>query len=129
MINDTMEHFFPHVKKPYYIGIAQGIHNTFPARFELTKAAVDLLPKDDVVWQLIAGGRHWLNLSVYGIMLGADVIRVGMEDTIFLYPDQDKKISSCLEVVNKIVTIARELGREIATPKEARERLGLRQVK
>jgi 3-keto-5-aminohexanoate cleavage enzyme len=128
MIEDVKEHFFSEASKPAYISTCQGIHNTEPPRFELTKVAKELLPKEDIVWQMIPGGRNWLPLAVWAIMLGCDVIRVGKEDTLFVYPDQDVKISRCSEVVSKVATIARELGREIATPKEARERLGLRQI-
>lgn len=128
MIEDVKRYFLSEVSQPWYIDIIQGCHNTIPARYELTRAAVELLPQNDVIWQMIPGGRNWLSLAVWAILLGCDVVRVGKEDSIFLYPDQDIKISRCSEVVTKIVTIARELGREIATPREARERLGLRQV-
>jgi 3-keto-5-aminohexanoate cleavage enzyme len=127
-VEHVKEHFLPHVSKPYFLGSAQGVHNTTPPRFDLTEISAEFYQDDDIVWQFVPGGRNWLSLAVFGIMLGCDIIRVGMEDNVFLYPDQDTKISSFSEVVKKIATIARGLGREIATPKEARERLGLRQV-
>jgi 3-keto-5-aminohexanoate cleavage enzyme len=58
-------------------------------------------------------------------MLGFDMVRVGMEDTVYLYPHRQEKIQSSAEAVRKIATIARELGREIATPAEAREIMGI----
>jgi len=56
------------------------------------------------------------------ILLGGNV-RTGLEDTI-LY---DKGIlATNAMLVERVVRIAKELGREIATPEEAREILGLR---
>ncbi len=47
-----------------------------------------------------------------------------MEDTLFMYPHKDVKINSCAEVIGKVATIAKELGRDIATPAEARQIFG-----
>ncbi len=128
MLENVKAHFLSETSKPWYIQTAQGLHNTMPAKFELTKVAAELMPREDVVWNMVPGGRNWLALAVWGIMLGCDAVRVGKEDSIFLYPDQDVKVSRCSQVVAKVATIARELGREIATPREARQRLGLRQI-
>jgi uncharacterized protein (DUF849 family) len=43
-----------------------------------------------------------------------------------MYPHMDELIERNVDAVKKIATIARELGRKIGTPKEARELLGLR---
>ncbi len=60
--------------------------------------------------------HHWRILTM-AILLGGHV-RVGMEDNPFLGPGE--YASSNAELVEKIVRISRELGREIATPDEAR---------
>jgi 3-keto-5-aminohexanoate cleavage enzyme len=52
------------------------------------------------------------------IMLGGHV-RVGMEDNPFLAPGQYARHNA--ELVEKIARISRELGREVATPVEARK--------
>jgi len=65
-------------------------------------------------------------MTVQAILYGCDGVRVGKEDAVFVYPDQDKQITKCSESVAQIATIARELGIEIASAREARERLGLR---
>jgi uncharacterized protein (DUF849 family) len=44
---------------------------------------------------------------------------------VYLYPHRNDKIQTSAQAVRKVVTIARELGREIATPKEAREIMGI----
>ncbi len=77
-----------------------------------------VLPEGSIIGATV-GGHNWLPIIVEAIMLGVDCVRVGMEDSIWLYPHRDEKISSCAQVARKIATIARELGREIATPAEA----------
>ena len=64
---------------------------------------------------------HWRLLTM-AIMLGGHV-RVGMEDNPYLSPGE--YAGSNAELVDKIVRIARELGREIATPDEAKAIIGL----
>lgn len=82
------------------------------------------LPEGSVIGAT-AGGRNWLPLTTMAIMLGVDQVRIGMEDCVYMYPHRDEKIRSNADVVRKVATIARELGREIATPAEARKILGL----
>lgn len=50
--------------------------------------------------------------------------RVGMEDALYL--EKGKPATSNAEIVAKVVRIAKELGREIATPEEARKIIGLK---
>lgn len=118
-------------KKPYFIDVVAGVHNSTQAvpsaeGFVNVIQAWRALPPD-TVWQGIMGGRNWLPLTVLAIMLGADVIRVGKEDMIHTYPHKDELIKSSAAVVKKVATIAKELGRDIATPSEARKILGLKQ--
>jgi 3-keto-5-aminohexanoate cleavage enzyme len=54
-----------------------------------------------------------------------DGIRVGMEDHLWMYPHKDEIIKSSADETRKIATIARELGRDIATPQEARKIMGI----
>ncbi|HUW44678.1 MAG TPA: 3-keto-5-aminohexanoate cleavage protein, partial [Dehalococcoidia bacterium] len=51
-------------------------------------------------------------------------VRVGFEDNIYVRKGVLAKSNA--ELVEKVVRIARELEREIATPDEAREILGLK---
>ena len=52
-------------------------------------------------------------------------MRVGFEDNLYLSRGVLAKSNG--ELVAKVVRLAKELGREIATPAEAREILGLKQ--
>ena len=50
-------------------------------------------------------------------------VRVGFEDNVFI--EKGVLAKSNGELVEKVVRMAKELGREIATPAEARQILGL----
>lgn len=68
-------------------------------------------------------GRTQLDMNVMSILLGGHV-RVGFEDNVNL--SKGVKASSNADFVQRIKEIALKLGREIATPDEAREILGLK---
>ena len=63
-------------------------------------------------------------MAAAGIIMGGNV-RVGLEDNIYL--ERGRKAKSNGELVEKVVALAKLLGREIATPDEARRILGLKQ--
>lgn len=69
--------------------------------------------------------EHWRVLSA--VIAAGGHVRVGMEDNPFIRPGEYAKTNA--ELVEKIVRIARELGREIASPEEAREIIGLPSAK
>jgi len=75
---------------------------------------------------LHAGGRNWLPMTVMGIMLGVDLVRIGIEDEFWASPHRDEFIRKPSESVARVVQIARLLGRDIATADEAREILGIK---
>jgi 3-keto-5-aminohexanoate cleavage enzyme len=74
-------------------------------------------------WSVCAPGRYEMEMGTLAIMMGGHV-RVGMEDNIYL--EKGVLAKSNAELVAKVVRIAKELGREIATPDEARQILGLK---
>jgi 3-keto-5-aminohexanoate cleavage enzyme len=72
---------------------------------------------------VIGIGRFQTPIAVLAIILGGHV-RVGMEDNPYLDLDGTFARSNA-ELVDKIVRIARDLGRDIASPVEARKITGL----
>lgn len=74
-------------------------------------------------YQVIGIGRHQFPMVTMGIIMGGH-IRVGLEDN--LYIEKGDLAQSNAQLVEKAIRIARELGREIATPQEARKILSLR---
>jgi 3-keto-5-aminohexanoate cleavage enzyme len=73
-----------------------------------------------------AGGRNWLPFTTLAMILGFDMVRVGMEDSVYVYPHRNEKLETSAQAVRKVVNIANELGREIATPDEARQIMGIK---
>lgn len=73
-------------------------------------------------WTVSGVGRHQFPMAVMGILMGGHV-RVGFEDNVYLA--KGVPAASNGELVAKVVRLAGELGREIATPAEARAILGL----
>jgi 3-keto-5-aminohexanoate cleavage enzyme len=83
---------------------------------------VDCLPKNSI-WSVCALGKWEIPMATAAILLGGHV-RVGLEDNIYI--QRGILAKSNAELVAKVVRIAKEIGREIATPDEARRILGLK---
>jgi len=82
----------------------------------------EYIPRNST-WSIIGVGKGHLPMSMIGLIMGGH-IRVGMEDNI--YYQRGVLAKSNAQFVERIVRIAREYGREVATPGETREILGLR---
>ena len=74
-------------------------------------------------WTVTGIGRHAFTMAAAGIVMGGNV-RVGFEDNLYL--SRGVLARSNGELVDKVVRLARELGREIASPAEARRILSLK---
>jgi uncharacterized protein (DUF849 family) len=74
-------------------------------------------------WSVLAAGRHQMSFATQAAMLGGN-LRVGMEDSLFIGPGE--LTPSNAAQVTKIRGIVESLGHTLATPAEARERLGLK---
>lgn len=108
-----------HVDLSLVMGVASGM----PARAEWLPLLVDEIP-EGATWQVIGIGREevWA-CHRKGAELGGN-LRTGLEDTFYL-PDGSRAQTNA-QLVEAIVSIAREVGREVASPEDAREILGLR---
>jgi 3-keto-5-aminohexanoate cleavage enzyme len=82
----------------------------------------EYIPRNST-WSIIGIGKGHLPMSMMGLIMGGH-IRVGMEDNI--YYRRGVLAESNAQFVERIVRIAREYGREVATPGEARQMLGFR---
>ncbi len=63
-----------------------------------------------------------LSIATQALVMGGNV-RVGLEDTAYYRRGEVAKSSA--QLVERVVRIARELGRDFATPDEARRMVGL----
>ena len=73
-------------------------------------------------WTVAGIGAAELPLATMAILLGGHV-RVGFEDNI--YYEKGVLASSNAQLVQRVARLAKELGRPVATPAEARKILGL----
>lgn len=76
----------------------------------------------DATYTVAGVGRYEFPLAMLAIIDGGHV-RVGFEDNVYL--SKGKLAKSNGELVTKVVRLAAEFGREIATPADARRILGL----
>ncbi|MET0885567.1 MAG: 3-keto-5-aminohexanoate cleavage protein [Mycetocola sp.] len=90
---------------------------------------VDLIRAVDPEAKILvcAAGRASVFLATAAALLGLHV-RVGMEDTVWKYPHRDTKLASNLEAFLQIKTIVEALGRQVATPAEYREIMGVKSL-
>jgi 3-keto-5-aminohexanoate cleavage enzyme len=79
-----------------------------------------LLPPN-ALWSVCATGRAQLPLNAYCLIAGGHV-RTGLEDNLHYARDVPATNASLVE---RIVRLAGELGRPVATPDQARELLAL----
>ena len=108
--------------------ILEPMHFDFVLGVQMAATARDLAFMVDSIptgstWTVAGVGRHEMPMAAMGIVMGGHV-RVGFEDNVYLSRGVLAKSNG--ELVEKVVRIAKELGREVATPNEAREILGLK---
>jgi len=116
------------IKTPIWVQFVTGILGAIGSDLEnimfMKQTADRLFGAGNFQWSVIgAGYPAEFNVCTLSIMMGGHA-RVGMEDNIFV--ERGVLAKSNAELVEKVVRIARELGREIATPDEARKILGLK---
>lgn len=108
----------------FVTGVLGGIGSHMEDIMYMKRATDRLIGENNYKWSVIGCGYpHQFNVAALAIMLGGHV-RVGIEDNIFT--ERGVLAKSNAELVEKVVKIAKDLGREIATPDEAREILGLK---
>lgn len=101
---------------PLHFSLVLGIDGGIPASPKNLMTLVDALP-DGSSWQVVTIGKNQIPLSMMALAMGGN-IRVGFEDNVYI--EHGVLAVSNAQFVEKAVRIARELGREIATPEEAR---------
>lgn len=74
---------------------------------------------------VFSGGRNWLPITMTAILAGVDFVRVGIEDTYWMYPHLDEVIQRNIDCVQKIIDFCRLIGRKVASVDEARRIMGI----
>ena len=108
------------IKKPMHFDFVLGVQMAATGR-DLA-FMVDSIPVGST-WTAAALGRNQFLIAAMTIAMGGHV-RVGFEDNTYI--SKGLLAESNGQMVEKVVRIAKELGREIASPAEAREILSLK---
>jgi uncharacterized protein (DUF849 family) len=107
-----------------HLSFVMGVDSGMPANPDLLSILKEQLP-ENAHWQVIATGpgreKIW-NLHKRCLELGGDV-RTGLEDTFYL-PSGDRAQNNG-QLVEALVKIVHETGKEVATTAEARQILGV----
>lgn len=107
---------------PLYFNLLLGSLGTVSATpFNLALLARALPP--GATWAGAGIGRFQLLVNSLAVASGGHV-RVGLEDNLWLDPGKRQPASN-LALVERLVALARLLGREVATPAQARQLIGL----
>jgi 3-keto-5-aminohexanoate cleavage enzyme len=77
-------------------------------------------------WGVVHEGMQDFSLLATAIGMGANAIRVGFEDSVYFTPGNAAVTN--VELVEKIVSLVRQIGYDVATPAEARKLLGLKKL-
>jgi uncharacterized protein (DUF849 family) len=124
----TLAHFIDRglIQPPFFVqsvfGILGGI-GPHPEDVAHMKRTADRLFGQDYHWSVLGAGRHQMQVCAQAAAMGGNV-RVGLEDSLWDGPG--RLAESNADQVRRVRQIIEALGREIATPAEARAMLKLR---
>ncbi len=109
------------LKRPLHFQFVLGTIGGMPATAKSVLHMTEILPEGST-WSVIGSGASQLSMVMLGMVMGGHV-RVGLEDNIYYSKGVLAKTNA--ELVERVVRIAKEYGRDIATPAEARKILSL----
>lgn len=108
---------------PYLFQICLNVSGGAEGSLKSFLYMTEKLPSKDVVWGAMGIGPAQFPMTTLAILQGGHA-RVGFEDNVYL--SRGVLAKSNAELVEKAVRIAKELGREIASPDETRRILGIK---
>ena len=109
------------LKPPLHFQFVLGVVGGMPATAKSLLHLSEIVPIGST-WSVIGIGPGQLPMAMIAMTMGGHV-RVGLEDNIFYSRGVLAKTNA--ELVERIVRISKEFGREVATPDEARKILSL----
>jgi len=106
--------------EPLHFNFVLGSHGSLPATPKNLLYLSELIPSD-ATWTASGLGRWQLPVTALALVMGGHV-RVGLEDNLYY---RRGELASNEQLVERMVRLADELGRPVATPDEARAILHL----
>jgi len=111
------------LSRPYYINFVMGVGGMggYPGTIKGLVQMIEHLPPG-AVFNVSGIGRTQLPMNTMAILAGGHA-RTGLEDCVMYRRGEPAKSNA--QLVERVVRLARELGREVATADEARNILGM----
>jgi 3-keto-5-aminohexanoate cleavage enzyme len=106
----------------FVLGVPGGMSGEPENLVSILSRLRQLAPGGGLHWGVAGIGRYQLPLAVQALVMGGHV-RVGFEDNIFYR--KGELATSNAQLVDRVARLARELGREVATPEQARALLAI----
>jgi 3-keto-5-aminohexanoate cleavage enzyme len=111
------------IEPPYLHTFLLGEPGTLPPTAKNLLFLSEAIPRHSI-WCALGHSGDDVTMATLAIALGGHV-RAGLEDNAYYRPGEPAVSNA--QVVERLVRIAREVGRAVATPAEARQMLGLTQ--
>lgn len=112
------------IKTPMHFNFVMGVNGGIAATPRDLVFMAGSIPQGST-YTVSGIGRFEFQMAAVTIVMGGHV-RVGFEDNVYI--EKGIPAKSNAELVERVVRLAKELGRKIATPQEAREILGLKEI-
>ena len=106
----------------FCMGCANGIAGSMKNLIFMKETADELVGKGNYTWSCFGVGHSAMEMLYGAVALGGN-IRVGMEDNVMYAKGQ--LAESNVQFIERAVRVIKEYGKEVATPDEARQILGL----
>jgi 3-keto-5-aminohexanoate cleavage enzyme len=107
---------------PFHYNFCLGFRWAMPADVYALSCMISRIPAQ-MAWGLIHDKMMDLSLLAAALGMGAAMVRVGFEDSVFFA--KNKIAEHNVELVEKVVSMIRNIGFEVATPDETRTQLGI----
>ena len=109
------------IEPPFLFSFVLGQQGALPATPQNLLFLSETIPAGSQ-WCVAGHGGHDLRMSALAMLMGGHA-RAGFEDNPYYQPGE--LATSNGQLIERLVRIAREIGRDVATPAEARRLLGL----
>ncbi|HEX6573343.1 MAG TPA: 3-keto-5-aminohexanoate cleavage protein [Gemmatimonadaceae bacterium] len=110
------------LREPFYFNLLLGSLGTASATpFNLASMVMQL--PSGATWAAAGIGRFQFAMNSLAVVTGGNV-RIGLEDNLFLDAEKTRPATN-VALVERITAVAKAVERQVATPREAREIIGL----
>lgn len=109
------------IEQPFLFSFVLGQQGAMPATPKNLLFLSETIPVGSQ-WCVVGHGGHDLRMSLLAMSMGGHV-RAGFEDNAYYRPGELARSNA--QLIERLVGLARQVGRDVATPVEARAMLGL----